>query len=141
MKVVLLLCCAALGWAADNSTFESYFLTMAQSKDAPTAPLSETELRDLKSIASDYATKSSALGYNGIVFEARLRAIAANATNDAEWEQEQMRALERRRAALLAAHIEQLKVALGNPSFSALELHVEAWHKALMSAPHPQARK
>src|SRR6478609_1436523 len=115
MKV---LCCAVVGWAADNSTFESYLLTVAQSKDAPTAPLSESELRDLKAIASDYVTKSSALGYNGVVFEARLRAIAANTNNDVEWEQEQMRALERRRAALLTAHIEQLKTVLGNPSFS-----------------------
>jgi hypothetical protein len=141
MKVLVVLCCAVAGWAADVSTFESYLLTVAQSKEAPAAPLSESELRELKAIASDYVTKSSALGYNGVVFEARLRAIAANSTNDAEWEQEQMRALERRRTALLAAHIEQLKTVLGNPSFSALELHVEAWHRALMAAPRPQAKK
>jgi hypothetical protein len=141
MKVLVVLCCAVAGWAADVSTFESYLLTVAQSKEAPAAPLSESELRELKAIASDYVTKSSALGYNGVVFEARLRAIAANSTNDAEWEQEQMRALERRRAALLTAHIEQLKTVLGNPRFSALELHVEAWHRALMAAPRPQAKK
>jgi hypothetical protein len=141
MKLLLLICCAALGWASDASAFESYFVTVAQSKEAPAAPLSESELRELKAIASDYAAKSLALGHSGVVFEARLRAIAANSSNDAEWEQEQMRALERRRAALLADHIEQLKTALGNPGFSALELHVEAWHKALLAAPRPRAKK
>jgi hypothetical protein len=141
MKVLLVLCCAALGWGADTSTIESYLLTVAQSKQTAGAPLSESETRDVVAIATDYVTKSSALGYGGVVFEARLRAIAANSTNDAEWEQEQMRALERRRAALLTAHIEQLKTVLGNPSFSALELHIEAWHRALMAAPRPKARK
>ena len=38
-------------------------------------------------------------------------------------------------------YIEALKTVLGNPSFSALELHIEAWHKALMSVPRPQAKK
>ena len=139
---VLVLCCAALAGAAETTSFESFFLTVAQSKQAAAAPLADPEANTLVAIASDYAKKSFALGHSGIVFEARLRAIASNSTEDAAaWEAEQIRAIERRRAELLADHIRQLKDAFGPARFAALEDYVEMWHKAMLATPRPQAKK
>jgi hypothetical protein len=139
--VAFLFWIAGVARAATPSTFDSFFQTVAQTQQVRGADLTETETRDLLAIATDYTAKSRALNHSAIVFESRLAQIETPSDDSAARQEAQIKAMERRRAALLADHIQQLKTALGDTRFAALDTFVDQWQKALLAAPRPVAAK
>jgi hypothetical protein len=131
----LTLFAAGAALAVEPAVFRSYFLTAAHSKDAIPASLTDSETRELATIAASYETKAQALSTAPFVFEARLRAIESPQEDSAAWLDRQLKELDVRRTRLLLEHIQQARSALGAARFEAVEQHVEAWHKAVTAPP------
>jgi hypothetical protein len=120
---------AGLAHAADPATVGSYFLTVAQTKDA--SP-------EVIAIATDYASKLRRLYGSGLVFEARMRAIESpdRAAAIAAELDAQVKILESLRASLLTDSIRRVRETLGASRFAELRKAIDAWR----DAPRPRAR-
>jgi hypothetical protein len=59
--------------------------------------LSESELHNIVAAAASYCRQTFALGYSGIVFEARMRTIESGTEAAAAWQQERLAQLDRRK--------------------------------------------
>ena len=126
-----------------NQIHQVFFSRVAKSNPRNpftfSSDLTDSEMVILNRVAADCQSGLQPLDDGPVVLEARMRFVESG-EQQADWLNPRLARLKTQRDDMVVKHVEELRAALGDERFQALETAIHDWYNSLLAFPASNAR-